>query len=121
MIRLAQAAAVTRHRPILSLQHITVTDSDVQDKSENSKFSINRPIIMNFQLTQKHTTNTDLIGQDGQLWYRVETPWAMISKKTRVTRGGGVPGLIEWHTFGSANIQCNGRRIKTVSGGMFSQ
>ncbi|KAF7981051.1 hypothetical protein HWV62_35512 [Athelia sp. TMB] len=75
---------------------------------------------MNFQLTQRHTTNTDIIGQDGQLWYRVETPWAMVSKKTRVTRGGGVPGLIEWHAFGSAKIQCNGRRIETVGGGMFS-
>lgn len=34
-----------------------------------------------FTLTQKHTTNTDLVGPDGRTVYRVETPWKLGAKK----------------------------------------
>lgn len=80
---------------------------------------------MNFTLTDTYTTNTDLIGPDGFAYYRIETPWKMFAKSTRVTaaRNGGsqVLGTIEWHSFGDTELSVSGRRLVPLSSGMLSQ
>ncbi|KZP16075.1 hypothetical protein FIBSPDRAFT_934807 [Athelia psychrophila] len=82
---------------------------------------------MKFTLTERHTTNTNIIGPDGQVIYRVETsPWKMFaSKDTRVQRvtrdGSQTIGAIDWHSFGDAEMLVNGRRLVPQEGGMFSQ
>ncbi|KZP16078.1 hypothetical protein FIBSPDRAFT_976479 [Athelia psychrophila] len=79
---------------------------------------------MNFTLTDTHTTNTDFIGPDGYVYYRIETPWKMFAKSTRVTaaREGGthIIGTIEWHSFGNTALTVGGRQIVPLSSGMLS-
>lgn len=82
---------------------------------------------MNFVLTDKHTTNTDLTGPDGRVIYHVETPWKLISKNTRVMRATGeksgsqIVGAIDWHSFGNTDVLVNGRRVDLQGCGIFSQ
>lgn len=78
-----------------------------------------------FTLTQKHTTNTDLVGPDGRTVYRVETPWKLGAKNTRVlatSRGGSrVVGAMNWRVLGNTELSINGKKVVPQSSGMFNQ
>ncbi|KZP16073.1 hypothetical protein FIBSPDRAFT_866304 [Athelia psychrophila] len=84
---------------------------------------------MNFTLTEKHSTNTKIIGPDGQAIYRVETHWKWFTPESgntaRVQRatpyGSQTIGAIDWHLFDDNEMRVNGRRLVPQKLGMFSK